>query len=395
MAVLEQNTLWMCRDESGNKYILYPITRLDCVDGAESLLRFDEAQKLTGEEKAQVLANIGALCAPASGAVGQLLKITAVDESGVVTAVECVGIDTAPVKGSTNPIASGCIEELAGLMDSRLSALIKMLSAVSVTFCGADGETLYFVYITAGENCADPVEEGSISEPTKESDAQYNYPAFTGWSFTNGGDADENALVGITENVVLYAAFERELRYYTASFYDGETLMKTEQVAYGQQATPPDTEKDGYDFMGWSSDDFTITEDTAFYGTWVELPPEDIVAEQSVSFAVDSLHGMYSASISGTDALVAGSTYVVEWDGVKYVCVARDIEYTLDSQYLPTASVNNAIGNAKLITKVFGIAATTTEAASGEPFLINYAGSIKLNTQDTSASHTVRIYEQK
>ena len=395
MSVFDQNTLWMCKDESGNKYILYPITKLDCVDGAENLLRFDEAQKLTGEEKARVLANIGALCVPASGTVGQLLKITAVDESGMVTAVECVGIDTAPVKGSTNPIASGSIEELAALMDVRMTALINMLSAVSVTFCGTNGETLYFTYITAGEDCADPVADGTISAPTKENDAQYNYLSFAGWSLTNGGDADENALSAITENVVLYAAFEKELRYYTASFYDGETLMKTEQVAYGQQATPPDTEKDGYDFIGWSSDDFTITEDTAFYGTWAELPSEDILAEQSVSFALDSNFGAYRASIQGTHALKSGSTYVVEWDGAKYICTARNIRYNIDNQYITYITLSNAIGNAKIVTAYFGYAATTTEAASEEPFLINYANGFGLMTNDTSASHTVRIYEQE
>ena len=60
MAVVEKDVLIRCKDAEGNTYLLYPITRLDCVDGAEDLLHFGEAQELTDEEQTQARTNIGA-----------------------------------------------------------------------------------------------------------------------------------------------------------------------------------------------------------------------------------------------------------------------------------------------------------------------------------------------
>lgn len=61
MAVYENNVLLTGKDEAGNKNLLYPITRLDCVDGAEDLVHYGAAQSLTDAEKAQARENIGAL----------------------------------------------------------------------------------------------------------------------------------------------------------------------------------------------------------------------------------------------------------------------------------------------------------------------------------------------
>lgn len=60
MAVLEKNALLQCKDAEGNTYLLFPITNLDCVDGAEDLLHFGAAQELTEDEQAQARTNIGA-----------------------------------------------------------------------------------------------------------------------------------------------------------------------------------------------------------------------------------------------------------------------------------------------------------------------------------------------
>ncbi len=91
MAVFEKSTLLQCKDAAGNVYLLYPITTLDCVDGAEDLLHFGE-QVLAEAEKAQARANIGAAPAPATAAVGQFLRVAAVDANGRVTAVEAVSM---------------------------------------------------------------------------------------------------------------------------------------------------------------------------------------------------------------------------------------------------------------------------------------------------------------
>ena len=59
MAVYEQIVLLSGIDADGNRYLLYPITTLDCVDGAEDLLHFDTVQELTEEQQARVRSNLG------------------------------------------------------------------------------------------------------------------------------------------------------------------------------------------------------------------------------------------------------------------------------------------------------------------------------------------------
>lgn len=60
MAVYEKNALLTRKTESGDTHLIYPITRLDCVDGAEDLLHYGAAQELTDDEMAQARTNIGA-----------------------------------------------------------------------------------------------------------------------------------------------------------------------------------------------------------------------------------------------------------------------------------------------------------------------------------------------
>ena len=100
MAVYEKNALLTCKDAAGNKYLLYPITRLECVDGAEDLVHFGAAQTLSDEEMAQARANIGAIPTPATATVGQIVQVAAV-EDGKVTAVVAVDKGRATVSGET------------------------------------------------------------------------------------------------------------------------------------------------------------------------------------------------------------------------------------------------------------------------------------------------------
>lgn len=195
------------------------------------------------------------------------------------------------------------------------------------------------------------------------------------------------------------ADFEREItKYYTANFYDGEKLMSSQQLAHGETATPPDHNKDGYLFLGWEPENMVITEDTNFYGSWEELPPEDIVPEQILTeLKLDSLYKVYVQNVDiTTDRLVAGNTYIVEWNDVAYTCYCRDVAYALTSQYVPNMSLENGIGNAKMI-KNFGdsITASTTDTYSNDaPFLINNTdggSSIAIRSQ-TADPVKVRVY---
>lgn len=59
MAVSEKNMLLTGKDSAGNNVLLYPVTKLECVDGADELLSFTERQELTDEQKQIALQNLG------------------------------------------------------------------------------------------------------------------------------------------------------------------------------------------------------------------------------------------------------------------------------------------------------------------------------------------------
>lgn len=139
-----------------------------------------------------------------------------------------------------------------------------------VTFCNYDGTELYSRLVLTGDDCHDPIAQGKINEPTRESTAANTY-AYDGWSLTQGGAASASALKVVTADRTVYAAYTENVRYYTVRFYDGTTLMQEMQVAYGSVATAPPTFKDGYNFIDWTPSDLTIYADTDFYGTWEEV----------------------------------------------------------------------------------------------------------------------------
>lgn len=162
--------------------------------------------------------------------------------------------------------------------------------AFAVEFLNYDGTLLYTAVVRSGESCHCPVEQGEIEAPTRASDAQYHYTAFTGWSFTNGGDADESALTGIVKPTKLYAAYEKELRQYTVSFYDGETLLHSVVMGYGEipEYTP---KKAGYEFIEWTPGIKPVSGNVSYYAVWEE-----------------------AAGISGTCG--SNATWVLSEDGV-------------------------------------------------------------------------------
>lgn len=173
---------------------------------------------------------------------------------------------------------------------------VSVEGTATVTFRNYDGTELYSRPVFIGDDCPEPVAQGKMDAPTKASDVQYNY-TFNGWSDTQGGATSSTALKNITADKTVYAGYKTSLVYYTVRFYDGDTLMQESQVAYGEMATPPDTTKEGYNFVEWTPNDFTITADTDFYGTWEEatyiyaLANPDIIPNEQCSSLVYSSNG--------------------------------------------------------------------------------------------------------
>jgi hypothetical protein len=77
----------------------------------------------------------------------------------------------------------------------------------TVTFIGADGTQLCQVPVYEDNDCPDPSKDGTIETPTKESTKYIGY-RHSGWSMTNGGNADNTVLKKINSNRTVYASFE-------------------------------------------------------------------------------------------------------------------------------------------------------------------------------------------
>ena len=75
-----------------------------------------------------------------------------------------------------------------------------------VTFMNEDGTVeLGKKAVATGDDCADPIDRGVFSTPTKESTAQYTY-TFYGWATTPNGTPSKT--VKVTGDTTLYAIWE-------------------------------------------------------------------------------------------------------------------------------------------------------------------------------------------
>lgn len=92
-------------------------------------------------------------------------------------------------------------------------------------------------------------------EATKPSTAQYNF-THIGWSLTLGGEVDENALLNVAEDRIVYAVFSSTLRSYTVRFLNGTTVLQTSTLEYGTipvyAGETPTHEDPEYVFEGWN-----------------------------------------------------------------------------------------------------------------------------------------------
>ena len=176
-----------------------------------------------------------------------------------------------------------------------------------VTFMYGGAELLKYPVI-AGDTCHDPVSKGLIATPTKEQTASTVY-TFSGWSLTNGGAASSSALQNVTEDRTVYVAFTEAARKYTINFYDGETLLKSEQVAYGTVPSYTPTKED-VTFAGWTPALVAVVGDADYYAQWTE----------AVTFASSSWAKIAEVCENGEAAstFAIGDTRVFTCNGTQY-----------------------------------------------------------------------------
>ena len=190
----------------------------------------------------------------------------------------------------------------------------------TVTFMSEDGSTvLCRKSVMNGDSCGDPITLGLIEKPAKESTAEFTY-SFAGWSTTPGGELDPDALANITGDKTVYASFVGVIRLYTIKYYDGDTLLHSENLPYG--AMPSYTpDKAGYVISGWVPEFTTVTGDADYQVQWEYLTLSSAsweriaeISESGMAKTYFSLGDTKTFTFKRSGATVTGTAVIIGFD---------------------------------------------------------------------------------
>lgn len=178
----------------------------------------------------------------------------------------------------------------------------------TVTFM-YNGEELHQTKAIDGYTCTDPLTTGDVKKQVKEMTPQYTFE-HTGWSRTEGGAPDPDALANITEDTVLYAAFTETLRMYTVRFYDVDELVDTVSVPYGGTAVSTYAKK-GYKISGYEPSNENITCDTDCTLQFVEFTLNGATWAEINEISVSGKAADYFSIGDKKTVLLGSTTYTV------------------------------------------------------------------------------------
>lgn len=168
--------------------------------------------------------------------------------------------------------------------------------------------------------------------PSRTGDAQYSY-TFTGWT---------PAVDTVTGNITYTATYSRTVKQYTITWMNGETVLKTEQVAYGEtpvySGETPVKEGDGqygYTFTGWSPEIVPVTGDSTYTAqfeqttrtftvTWVNWDGTVLETDTDVAYGVTPEYNGETPSREGN----AQNTYTFTGWTPEISAVTGDVTYT-------------------------------------------------------------------
>ena len=191
--------------------------------------------------------------------------------------------------------------------DTDITAVYIEATAVThwVTFFDWDGTQLSRQEIIEGEDAIAP------ADPTREG---YH---FTGWSgnYTN-----------VQQDETVTATFA--INTYTVTFQDwDETVLKTETVDHGSDATPPaDPERTGYTFTGWSGSYVNVQAAVTNVAQYcINTFTVTFQYTNGTPISVQTVEYLGSATKPANPAPLDDSTVFYYWDG-KYTSVTNDID---------------------------------------------------------------------
>lgn len=218
------------------------------------------------------------------------------------------------VKGSIYSFAGWDKDFSCVKSDMKVNAdITRDYATYTVTFNYGDGksETQTVRY---GEDAVAPTnEDGKLNKASTEN-TEY---LFVGW---------DNNYCFVTENRVINAVYNNNVRYYTVDFYDGDVLYCRRYVPLGGKAELPASdpvkqsdETYDYTFVGWSEEAVNVSSDMKIYAQY-----EAADRKYTVSFYLDGvLIGEKKTSYGGK---VEAPT-AFEFDSEKYVLKGWDTTF--------------------------------------------------------------------
>lgn len=113
------------------------------------------------------------------------------------------------------------------------------------------------------------------ANPTKASTTEHTYN-FIGWSLDGENVVSVPSVMG-TSDVTYIAVFREEVRYYTIRFLNGNTVLQTERLPYGEmpvyKGDVPVCEEDATaEFIGWDLDLCVVLGDRDYYAEFLTVP---------------------------------------------------------------------------------------------------------------------------
>lgn len=186
--------------------------------------------------------------------------------------------------------------------DTTFIAQFNAIELLSVKWVNYDNTVLYELKVEPNTSVS---YEGSV--PQKPDDEIYENYIFSNWLGSNGNTYYMGSSINITEDLILTAQFTGSLKTFDVHWYNGDVLLLTTNVVYGETAeysgdTPVSAE--GYSFVGWSKtpnssvadENLTITSETNLYACFDK--PDTLEATSKVYSATPKFK---LASCTGVD----------------------------------------------------------------------------------------------
>ncbi len=243
---------------------------------------------------------------------GVVIKTEEVEYGKSATAPSQQAIEAAlpSLKGSVYKFAGWNKDFSVVKSDLKISASItREYKSYTVTFNYGDGksETQTVKY---GEDAVAPTNEGGKLDKAPTENIDY---LFVGW---------DNNYCYVTEDRVINAIYNNNVRYFTVDFYDGDTLYCRRYVPLGGNAELPESDPvkasdDTYDyaFAGWSNSANNITEDTVIHAVYEETYRKYTVSFYLDGILVGSKQVAYGSNVEPPSTVSLEDKYVlIGWD---------------------------------------------------------------------------------